>query len=489
MAVEISRSEREEKHAAPGPGPVSPQPSRYARHSVLKHPLFLVFCQLAIACGAYLAAWVLRIGVELPYTQALLPQERWDVVAHPWLILPLTQVFFLYMFGLFDDLRVFRYREIATLIAAACALQVLTITSVFFLTNQVFPRTVILLFGAGNAVLLALWHFYLKALYSRGKARVLIVGSSAASISSIIEEIDRSPWVGMQVVGVVLPLPSSERWAGEHPVLGGLQEIREAVSSHAVDQVIFASEETWKDRVLDSLSRLQEKTPLQIAIIPSVFEIVIGKLRHINIHDTPLIELKKKPNEPIERFVKRAFDIMLSAVLLLVFSPVLLFLAAAIRVFSPGPSLYVQERVGYEGNTFRLLKFRTMVPNAEDVSGAVLASEDDPRVTSIGMVLRRFRIDELPQLLNVLKGDMSFVGPRPERPEFVESFLRDVPGYSERHKVKPGLTGLAQVRSYYNTTAQNKLKYDLAYIYNYSWSLDLMILLETIKVVLIRKGS
>jgi lipopolysaccharide/colanic/teichoic acid biosynthesis glycosyltransferase len=130
-----------------------------------------------------------------------------------------------------------------------------------------------------------------------------------------------------------------------------------------------------------------------------------------------------------------------------------------------------------------------MIPEAEQFSGETYSPENDPRVTRIGAVLRRFRLDELPQLINVLKGDMSFVGPRPERPGFVKKFSETVPGYHERHKVKPGITGLAQVRGYYDTTPENKLKYDLAYIYNHSFSLDLLILLETIKVILIRKGS
>ena len=130
-----------------------------------------------------------------------------------------------------------------------------------------------------------------------------------------------------------------------------------------------------------------------------------------------------------------------------------------------------------------------MIPDAEKYSGETYAEENDPRVTRVGAILRRFRLDEVPQFLNVLKGDMSFVGPRPERPKFVKVFARTLPGYNERHKVKPGITGLAQVRGYYHTAAENKLKYDLAYIYNYSFSLDLLILLETIKVILVRKGS
>ena len=141
------------------------------------------------------------------------------------------------------------------------------------------------------------------------------------------------------------------------------------------------------------------------------------------------------------------------------------------------------------GVPFGLFKFRTMVHNAEELLGATLAIPNDPRVTYVGRFLRRFRLDELPQLWNVIKGDMSFVGPRPERPVFVEGFQKTVPSYTERHKVKPGLTGLAQVRSFYDTSPENKVKYDLAYIYNYSLSLDLLILLETLKVILTRRGS
>jgi exopolysaccharide biosynthesis polyprenyl glycosylphosphotransferase len=214
---------------------------------------------------------------------------------------------------------------------------------------------------------------------------------------------------------------------------------------------------------------------------------VVGKLRHVNIHDTPLIEVTENPNEPLERFVKRGFDVSASAVSLIVWSPVLLFVAVVIKLSSRGPVFYRQERVGKGGRSFELIKFRTMIRDAEKDTGATFSSPDDPRVTSIGRLLRRSSLDELPQLLNVLKGDMSFVGPRPERPEFVRDFLKEVAGYGERHKVKPGITGLAQVRAYYHTRAENKLKYDLAYIYNYSFSMDLLILLETLKVILSRK--
>ena len=167
----------------------------------------------------------------------------------------------------------------------------------------------------------------------------------------------------------------------------------------------------------------------------------------------------------------------------------MLLLGVLIRLTSQGTALYVQERVGQNGVSFRLFKFRTMVVHAEKASGATLAVPNDPRVTRLGRILRRFRLDELPQIWNVIKGDMSFVGPRHERPHFVGDYEKSVPGYGERHKVKPGMTGLAQVRSFYDTRPESKLKYDLAYIYNYSLSLDLLILLETLKVIFTRRGS
>ncbi len=258
---------------------------------------------------------------------------------------------------------------------------------------------------------------------------------------------------------------------------------------YGVDEVVFCSAPSWRDSVLNQLCRLQEKSRVNIGILPSTFDITIGKLRHINIHDTPLIEVKENPNEPFERFLKRLFDATISAAGLVLSFPFMILISAAVKATSAGSILFVQERVGQNGVPFRLFKFRTMVEDAEKALGATLAVPNDPRVTRVGRLLLRFRFDELPQLWNVMKGDMSFVGPRPERPHFVEDFEERVPGYSDRHKVKPGLTGLAQVRSSYATRPESKVKYDLAYIYNYSLSLDLLILLETLKVILTRRGS
>jgi lipopolysaccharide/colanic/teichoic acid biosynthesis glycosyltransferase len=171
-----------------------------------------------------------------------------------------------------------------------------------------------------------------------------------------------------------------------------------------------------------------------------------------------------------------------------VLSPVFLFIALYVKLSSKGPAFFAQERVGKGGEVFLVFKFRTMVPNAERESGAILSTQDDPRITSAGRFLRRMRRDELPQLFNVLRGDMSFIGPRPERPVFVAEFARNVPGYVHRHQVKPGITGLAQVNGFYDTDAANKLKYDLYYIHNYSLWLDFLIVIDTLKTVVGRRG-
>ena len=458
--------------------------------SILRNPVFLAAVDLAIVVIAYVGAWLLRMTVPFPYTQELLPQERWGMVAHPWMLLILSQVFFLYIFALYDDLREKRSREIVGFVFAGCTMQTLTITSMFFFTDANFPRTVILIFGVADFLLVSSWRLYVRALAERRILRVLVVGEDVEPAQEIIGHIDKSPWMGLRIVGLVgRDATTLDGTDFGYPVLGAVEEIGDIIARYDIEQVIFASKESWKNQVLGSLNQIQEGRPLRIAILPSIYEIVIGKLDHVNVYDAPLIEVTRNPNEPLERFLKRTVDVFLSSICLISMLPLLPIIALAIKLSSQGPVFYLQERVGFGGRRFRLIKFRSMIEDAEKSSGETYSTIEDPRVTPVGRILRRFRIDELPQLANVVKGDMSFVGPRPERPKFVEDFRAALPAYNERHKVKPGITGLAQVRSYYDTAVQNKLKYDLAYIYNHSFSLDLLIILETIKVVLVRRGS
>ena len=464
------------------------QPWQKVGQSLLSTTACILAVDMGIGALAYLAAWIVRMQIRLPLVQDLLPQERWDAVGHPWVLFPLSQAFLIFVFGLYDDLRQTRSRELVGQIFIACFLQVLALTSSFYLTNEVFPRTVIVLFGGFNLAGLLVWRFYVRARLQEGVRRVLVISEKVSAAVKLVEEINQNPGAGIEVVGIAAGNGEGETLPSTIQHLGKVSECSEIVSRYQIDEIIFASQRSWKDEVLNSLSKMQAERPLRIAILPSVYEIVIGRLRHINLQDSPLIEVRRNPREPFARFVKRAFDIGASSIGLVLSAPFFLVVSILILATSRGSVFYLQDRVGLAGREFRLIKFRTMVRNAEQ-SGEQFAERNDPRVTGVGAVLRRFRMDELPQLINVLMGDMSLVGPRPERPRFANDFTERVPGYNERHKVKPGITGLAQVRGYYHTAAENKLKYDLAYIYNYSFLLDLIIILETIKVVLRGRGS
>jgi exopolysaccharide biosynthesis polyprenyl glycosylphosphotransferase len=254
-----------------------------------------------------------------------------------------------------------------------------------------------------------------------------------------------------------------------------------------VDAVVVTPEFSWQDQLIDAIDR-SEQTRANIFVVPSLFEMLISKMQHLQIQDIPLVEVVRNPTTGPHYYTRRVLDILFSLALMLLLLPAFLIAAVAIKLTSPGPVIYRQKRVGVEGKPFVVYKLRTMVENAEAKTGAVLASADDARVTPMGRWLRQFRLDELPQLVNILKGDMTFVGPRPERPEFVEAFSEGIPGYHGRFKMKPGITGLAQIHVEYHTSPEMKLRYDLAYIYNHSLFMDLMIVVETIKIMLTRKG-
>ena len=251
--------------------------------------------------------------------------------------------------------------------------------------------------------------------------------------------------------------------------------------------VLASSNAGWRAGLLDGLA---EARPAHASVLslPGPYESLIGRMRYRWVHDLPLIEVVRETEWRINWPLKRLLDLVGGSVLLLVASPLMILCALAVRLTSPGDVLYRQTRIGRGQKSFILYKFRTMRQDAEAESGEVLAQPGDPRLTPIGAFLRRYRLDELPQLFNVLQGTMSLVGPRPERPGFVQRYLAEVPGYAERFSLAPGLTGLAQVNGDYYSSPQNKLRYDLAYLANWSLWLDLSILLRTVKIVLTSRG-
>ena len=458
--------------------------------------LALVAADLVAVVTAYAAAFLLRIWLPLPLTSELLPASRAGVSNEALLIALVSQPPLLYFFGLYDT-RLLRQRSGLVVPATlALGLQLLGISAWYFFRAEVaFPRSVLLLFSALDLGLVSGARRVARQLLRRpGRPlRVVLVGPAreVAELAAVLVEREGSQPV--EIVGALRtdgPSPAAEGLPAGVRWLAGTGELGRLARQGGLDQVILAPAEERREDPLDRVLRSTEtdRLPPEVAVVPSMHELRIGRLASLNIDDVPLIEVSRNPQQTVAHAVKAVLDYGLAAALLVVALPVCAVAAAAIRLDSGGPVLYRQRRVGRGGREFMMYKLRTMRADAEDKTGPVLARSGDDRVTSVGRFLRATRIDEIPQLLNVLNGTMSLIGPRPERPEFVAELVREVPGYEERWLVKPGLSGLAQVRGEYHTSPAYKLKYDLAYIHNYSLLLDLRIMAETVKALLTRRG-
>lgn len=269
-------------------------------------------------------------------------------------------------------------------------------------------------------------------------------------------------------------------------VLGMRADIERIVDEYGVDEVVIAYAPTWQQRLAEMLVSNGHRH-VKVKVVPNIVEVVLSGPVADKVGDVPVVDIT--PRLPSKRLLilKRVFDIVFAAFGLLVSFPFLLLAAVAIKLTSPGPIIYKQERVGKDGKVFYIFKLRTMVRDAEKITGPVLASKGDPRITAVGRILRATKLDEVPQFINVLCGHMSIVGPRPERPNFVEEYRERIPHYDERHRIKPGITGWAQVMGGYHTTVYDKLRYDLMYLYHMSFWLDLKIIILTIWTVLKRR--
>ncbi|MCL2680540.1 MAG: sugar transferase [Coriobacteriia bacterium] len=265
-----------------------------------------------------------------------------------------------------------------------------------------------------------------------------------------------------------------------------LQQINDRIQADGINRVIVADPARIRETIEQLV--LADHVNLTVDVVPELYETFMGRTSTI-IGDIPLMRIVSGTIPRYQRMAKRAVDVLGALCLLILTLPLMLVVAAVILISDGRPVFYRQKRMGRGQRVFLIYKFRTMLTNAEQDSGPVLATKDDPRITATGKTLRKFRIDELPQVFNILRGEMSFIGPRPERPEFIAAYVSDIPGYSERFRIKPGVTGLAQINGGYATTPQRKLKYDLMYLYHQSPALDVQIVVETIKVVLTGKGA
>ena len=347
-----------------------------------------------------------------------------------------------------------------------------------------FPRAMVVyawlltvvLVAAGRSLLV----FVRNLLRQRGHLtdRLLIVGTGDVG-RMILQKVRQMPRLGYRVVGFV----DGESQVGQQimgvPVLGGVDDIPHLISEHNIQEVIIGRPEMGHQEALSIISRC-ERGQVGIKIFPDLFQIIATELSIGDLGGLPLLTVRDIALRGWKLTLKRAVDLVGSAAGLIVFSPFLVVMAVLIKLDSPGQVFYAQERMGLDAKPFWCFKFRSMRTDAEK-DGPGWTTENDPRVTRLGAFIRRFSIDELPQFINVLLGDMSLVGPRPERPVYVEQFRRSIPRYMDRHREKAGMTGWAQVNGLRgDTSIAERTKYDLWYIENWSLWLDFRIIIRTL---------
>lgn len=351
-------------------------------------------------------------------------------------------------------------------------------------TNQVVVTAWLLALGFASVLRLS-YRTLLGWLRSHGvdNRRLVIVGADSVG-QFVWRQLQRSPRLGYKAVGFL----SDTRPVGEIvdglPVLGSRADLPKIVRCEGIDEVIIALNNISYPEVL-SLVALIDDRHVGIKIYPDAFQIITSNEVSVgDLSGLPLISLRTVPlDHSLNRAVKRAMDLVIASVILVLSSPLLLLLAVLIRLESPGPVFFVQERVGLDGRPFKILKLRSMRADAEE--HARWTRPDDDRRTRLGSLIRRFSLDELPQFINVLWGDMSIVGPRPEQPSFVEEFRQRIPSYMRRHREKAGITGWAQINGLRgDTSIEERTRYDLYYVENWSPFFDLKIMLRTVIIML-----
>lgn len=447
--------------------------------------LALVTTDALMAGLAFAVAYALRLQSE--YENIAPFSDYWGML----FIHAITIILVLFFYRLYHRQRAASHiDEFYAIFGAASVGTIMAIAfiSLVFKNELDYPR-LMMVYTWVLTILLVWWGRVIQArfqwgLQARGfnEARLIIVGAGEVG-RMILQKIRQSPGLGYHVVGFVEDRNPPSNVLGVE-VLGGTDDLPRLIEAHQIDEVVVAMPEASHQEILSIITRC-EREKVSIKVFPDVFQIMASEVSIGDLNGLPLLTVRDIALRGWRLALKRAVDILGSALALVLISPVMMLVAVLVKLDSPGPVFYAQERMGLDARSFMMLKFRSMRSDAEARTGPVWATEDDPRRTRIGAFIRRFSIDELPQFINVFIGDMSLVGPRPERPVFVEQFKKSIPRYMDRHKEKSGMTGWAQVNGLRgDTSIIERTKYDLWYIENWSVLLDFKIILRTVMSVL-----
>jgi Undecaprenyl-phosphate glucose phosphotransferase len=382
--------------------------------------------------------------------------------------------------------------EFVSVFLGTAFMGLLLIAATFGLHNPYESRGAILLFVGVTMVLIIVFrrlswmgvHWLRRRGYNQ--TQTLIVGTGRVARKTA-RSLRHTTWLGFKNVGFIEDKPT--HWTSDLDILGAIADLPRLVAKYQVSHVFICLPMSRYDearRVFNTLSQ----TLVDVRLVADVPALAGVNFTTTYFDGMPMIGLRESPHHGLNIVVKRAMDIVLSLLALLILSPLMAVIAILVKWTSPGPVFYSQERCGLNGQTFKMLKFRSMRVDAEQKSGAVWAVKDDPRKTKFGAFLRKTSLDELPQFINVLLGHMSLVGPRPERPVFISKFVKTIPSYNARHAVKAGITGWAQVNGWRgNTSLRKRIQYDLYYITHWTPWLDLRILFMTLWHGLVNRNA
>ncbi|MDD2890366.1 MAG: undecaprenyl-phosphate glucose phosphotransferase [bacterium] len=448
----------------------------------------IIFFLLPVVADAIFIFVSFCLSYWLRFYSALFPVEKGIPSITPYFLIALftlsVWIIIFYLSGIYNTKQVTSiFDEIYEVLKDIILGTLIVLAPIFFYRGFTFSRIAILFACLFSGVLIITGKIFIRSLKiylahkGIGVKKTCIVGSGERALE-VIEKFKKNPVIRYKLVGQITkkgedPIPGL-------PMLGNIIDVQTIIQENKIDMLIITFPLSHYKETAKILLRCSG-IPVELRFVPDPYELLTSRIRYYDLNGFALLGIREFPLNYWDILLKRVFDIIASSLFILAFLPAGIIIAILIKLSSPGPVFYRQKRVGKDGKLFDIIKFRSMVRNAEKNTGPIFATgTTDSRVTKVGRNIRRWSLDELPQFINVFIGNMSLVGPRPERPEFVEKFSEEINRYFERHKLRPGLTGWAQINGLRgNTSIKERVKYDLYYIENWSFNFDIKILLKT----------